>query len=159
MFAILPTRLKLLYYFSACCNYSYLKNLIKLRLHCLTYNRYIILVCRFNKGFLIKFGQLHFKQFCATRSKCLTQMHYSHSQVTCCRPERVLYLLLAVDENAYDLFGNSCLILIVILMIACCPLVPKFAGSNPAEAFGFLRHKNPQRAFLRRGSKAVGPMS
>ena len=28
---------------------------------------------------------------------------------------------------------------------ACWPLVPKFAGSNPAEAVGFLRvNKNPQ---------------
>ena len=39
------------------------------------------------------------------------------------------------------------------------PLVPEFAGSNPAETDGFLGRKNPQRAFLRRGSKAVGPMS
>ena len=38
-------------------------------------------------------------------------------------------------------------------------LEPKFAGSNPAEAVGFLGRKNPQHAFLRRGSKAVGPMS
>ena len=46
------------------------------------------------------------------------------------------------------------------LGVACWPLVPKFAGSNPAEAVGFLRgEKNPQYAFLRRGSKAVGPMS
>ena len=43
--------------------------------------------------------------------------------------------------------------------VACWPLVPKFAGSNPAEAVGFLRTKNPQHAFLRRGSKAVCPMS
>jgi len=35
----------------------------------------------------------------------------------------------------------------------------KFAGSNPAEAVGFLGRKNLQHAFLRRGSKAVGPMS
>ena len=29
--------------------------------------------------------------------------------------------------------------------VACWPLVPKFAGSNPAEAVGFLRvNKNPQ---------------
>ena len=34
-----------------------------------------------------------------------------------------------------------------------------FAGSNPVEAVGFLGRKNPQYAFLRRGSKAVGPMS
>jgi len=45
------------------------------------------------------------------------------------------------------------------LEVAYWPLVPKFAGSHPAEAVGFLRRKNPQRAFLRRGSKAVGPMS
>ena len=42
------------------------------------------------------------------------------------------------------------------LGVACWPLVPKFAGSNPAEA---VEKKNPQHAFLRRGSKAVGPMS
>jgi hypothetical protein len=38
-------------------------------------------------------------------------------------------------------------------------LVPKFAGLRLAEAVGFLGQKNPQHAFLRRGSKAVGPMS
>ena len=31
------------------------------------------------------------------------------------------------------------------LEVACWPLVPKFAGSNPAEFVGFLRvNKNPQ---------------
>ena len=31
------------------------------------------------------------------------------------------------------------------LEVACWPLVPQFAGSNPAEAVGFLRvNKNPQ---------------
>ena len=45
------------------------------------------------------------------------------------------------------------------LGVACWPLVPKFVGSNPAEAIGFLGRKNPQHAFLRRGSKAVSPMS
>jgi hypothetical protein len=45
------------------------------------------------------------------------------------------------------------------LEVACCPLVPKFAGSHLAEAVGFLGRKNPQHAFLRRESKAVGPMS
>ena len=34
-----------------------------------------------------------------------------------------------------------------------------FAGSNPAEAFGFLGQKNPQHAFLWMESKAIGPMS
>jgi hypothetical protein len=42
---------------------------------------------------------------------------------------------------------------------ACWRLVPKFAGSNPAEAIGFFRAQNPQHAFLRGGSKAGGPMS
>jgi len=45
------------------------------------------------------------------------------------------------------------------LEVACWPLVPKFAGSHPVEAVGFLGRKNPQHAFLQRGSKAVGPMS
>jgi hypothetical protein len=45
------------------------------------------------------------------------------------------------------------------LGVACWPLVPKFEGSNPAEAVGFLKRKNPQHTFLRRGSKAIGPMS
>jgi len=42
------------------------------------------------------------------------------------------------------------------LGVACWPLVPKFAGSNPTEAVGFLGRKNSQHAFLRRGSKAFG---
>jgi len=45
------------------------------------------------------------------------------------------------------------------LEVACWPLVPNFAGSHPAEAVGFLGRKNPQRAFLLRGSKALGLMS
>jgi len=45
------------------------------------------------------------------------------------------------------------------LEVACWPLVSKFAVSHPAEAVEFLGRKNPQNAFLRRGSKAVGPMS
>jgi hypothetical protein len=33
-------------------------------------------------------------------------------------------------------------------------------GSNPADAIRFFRaKKNPQRAFLQKGSKTVGPMS
>ena len=45
------------------------------------------------------------------------------------------------------------------LEVTCWPLVPKFAGSHPAEAVGFLGQKIPQHAFLWRGSKAIGPMS
>jgi hypothetical protein len=33
------------------------------------------------------------------------------------------------------------------------------AALNPAEGDGFLRAKNPQHAFLRSGSKAVGPIT
>jgi hypothetical protein len=44
--------------------------------------------------------------------------------------------------------------------VACWPLIPKFAVSIPAEAVGFLKSdKNPQHAFLRKGSKIIGPMS
>jgi len=45
------------------------------------------------------------------------------------------------------------------LVVACWPLVPKFAGSNPAKAVGFLECKNPQHAFFQRGSKAVGSVA
>ena len=45
------------------------------------------------------------------------------------------------------------------LEVAYWPLVPKFAGAHPGEAVGFLWRKNPQHVFLRRGRKAVGPMS
>ena len=31
------------------------------------------------------------------------------------------------------------------LEVVCWPLVPKLAGSNPAEAVGFLRAKKPSR--------------
>jgi hypothetical protein len=47
----------------------------------------------------------------------------------------------------------------VVLCLACWPLVPKIAGSSWAEAVGFFGRKHPQHAFLRRGSKAVCPMS
>jgi hypothetical protein len=37
--------------------------------------------------------------------------------------------------------------------------VPKFAGSNPAEAVGYFGRKSPQHAFPRRGIIAVCSMS
>jgi hypothetical protein len=44
--------------------------------------------------------------------------------------------------------------------VAGLPLILKFAGSNPAEAVGFLKgDKSPQHAFLWKGSKTIGPMS
>jgi hypothetical protein len=45
------------------------------------------------------------------------------------------------------------------LDVACWPLVPTVRKFAQAEAVGFLGRKNPQHAFLRRGSKAVDPMS
>jgi len=62
-----------------------------------------------------------------------------------------IYLFIFHIAQNQDGFGG--------LGVACWPLVPKFAGSNPAEAVGFLGRKNPQHAFLRSGSKAIGPMS
>jgi hypothetical protein len=45
------------------------------------------------------------------------------------------------------------------LGVECCLYVPKFAGSNLAEAIRiFQGEKNPQHAFLWKGSKAVGSM-
>jgi hypothetical protein len=42
------------------------------------------------------------------------------------------------------------------LEVACWPLEPKFAGSNTAEAVGFISaKKNLQHAFLGGGVKAV----
>jgi subtilase family serine protease len=81
---------KLLHYFSAC-NYTYLTNLIKLRVHCSIKN------C-FSKGFLITLGQRYIKQSSATQSKYLTQLHYANAQVTCRGPKTILHLLVE-DEN------------------------------------------------------------
>ena len=61
-----------------------------------------------------------------------------------------LYRLIYYSKSALSGFGG--------LEIARWPLVPKFAGSHPAETVGFLERKNPQHAFLWKGSKAFGPM-
>ena len=47
------------------------------------------------------------------------------------------------------------------LEVACWLLVPKFAGSHPAEDVGFFRAKKKilNTPSFERGSKAVGPMS
>jgi hypothetical protein len=47
----------------------------------------------------------------------------------------------------------------VVWWLAFWPLVPKIAGSNLTKAIRFFGQKNPQHAFLRRGSKTVYPMS
>jgi hypothetical protein len=38
-------------------------------------------------------------------------------------------------------------------------LLPKFAGSNPAEAVGFFRAKKPQHIFLRGEVKSLSHLS
>jgi len=43
------------------------------------------------------------------------------------------------------------------LEVACWPLVPKFAGSHPAKAVGFLGRKNSLHSFLRREVKPSVP--
>jgi len=62
-------------------------------------------------------------------------------------------------ENLVQLQLLLCIAASVVLEVACWPLVPKLVGSHPAEALGFIGRKTPQHAFLRRGSKALGPMS
>jgi hypothetical protein len=51
----------------------------------------------FDKGFLITFGQLYFKQASATGSKYLTQLHYAHSHVMNRGPKGYLLLVLKTD--------------------------------------------------------------
>jgi hypothetical protein len=69
--------------------------------------------------------------------------------------------LRSAEHNKYPFFYDSLILRLsdgfgglVVSM-----LVPKIAGSNPAEAVGFFRAKNPQYACLRRGSKAAGSIS
>ena len=45
------------------------------------------------------------------------------------------YQIFYVDEIKGDEFG------FVVLEVACWPLVPKFAGSNPTEAVAFFKPK------------------
>jgi len=68
-------RLKTFYYFIVRCIYSYIRDFMKLRLLCLMDNCYITLVHCLNKGVLITFDQLYFKQSSATRSKCVVLIH------------------------------------------------------------------------------------
>jgi hypothetical protein len=60
-------------------------------------------------------------------------MHYDCAE--CLMKETVFTLLSkwCFFKICYSGFGG--------LGVACWPLVPKFAGSNPAEAVGFLRAK------------------
>jgi len=104
----------------------------------------------------------HVTAWCYTRRRPLpaikytvarTCLHSKHRNIFLVKtfPFLVLNLLLKLITHNPHGFGG--------LGVACWPLVPKFAGTNPAEAVGILGRKNPQHAFLRRGSKAVDPMS
>jgi hypothetical protein len=79
----------------------------------------------------------------------LTSCFIPHFQPFLCLPPQILLFL---ETKKFSLSVSQT----GGLEVACWPLVPKFAGSQPAEAVGFLVRKNPQHAFLRRGSKAVG---
>jgi hypothetical protein len=73
---------------------------------------------------------------------------------------RMTYDLLGhLPDLPSDCINTVCVIGFGGLEVACWPLVPKFAGSHPTEAVGFLGRKIPQHAFFRRGNKTVGPMS
>jgi hypothetical protein len=88
--------------FSAC-NYTYLQNFIKLRIHCLIKLLRCSVHCC-NKKFLITLGKLHFKQYSANSTKCLKHLQYANSQGINCGPNRILLLLMVVCENWYDHF-------------------------------------------------------
>jgi len=51
--------------------------------------------------------------------------------------------MLTYEYNNQNGFGG--------LGVACWPLVPKFAGSNPTEAVGFLRAKKSSARFPSEG--------
>ena len=78
-----------------------------------------------------------------------------------------LRILLCIENpwsNRMQTRGISCCyvlnIIIIIVIISCSPLDPKFAGSNPTGVDGFFsERKNPEYDFLRKGNKAVGPVS
>ena len=53
----------------------------------------------------------------------------------------MMMMMMMMMKDLYCREGNSLAIYVGGLGVACWPLVPKFAGSNPAEAVGFLRAK------------------
>jgi formate hydrogenlyase subunit 3/multisubunit Na+/H+ antiporter MnhD subunit len=73
-----------------------------------------------------------------TISICLSGLAFFHLLTHAMFKALLLLLLLLLHcvLNMYkeNYFGG--------LEVACWPLVPKFTGSNPAEAVGFLRAKN-----------------
>ena len=66
---------------------------------------------------------------------CLCKVLPTRQRARCFTGSVISYVL--VHNLQFSSFGG--------LEVACWPLVPKFAGSNPAAAVGFLRvNKNPQ---------------
>ena len=73
------------------------------------------------------------------------------SATTTCAKAFLTYInviMPAADVLAADVYGTGVFHLHIVprsgfggLGVACWPLIPKFAGSNPAEAVGFLRAK------------------
>ena len=53
-----------------------------------------------------------------------------------CAPDNVAVVRDAIQHSPYHSVAAS-----VVWWLACWPLVPKFAGSNPAEAIGFFGRK------------------
>jgi hypothetical protein len=63
------------------------------------------------------------------------------------------------DRIKHNIFPNTVTAQVLVVVSYLLPLLPKITASNLAEAVGFFGQKNPQHAFLQRGSKAVCPMS
>jgi hypothetical protein len=85
-----------------------------------------------------------------TLPHCVNQMGKTHSKPLAARHGRgAAWARHAVCESALSGFDG--------LEVAYWPLVPKLAGSHPAEAVGFLGRKNPQHDFLRREVKPLVP--
>jgi hypothetical protein len=62
-------------------------------------------------------------------------------------------VLLPLLKSLYKSYANETFTDVELVRRACWLLVPRFAGSNPAEAVEFFGRKN----FLRRLSKAICP--
>jgi len=92
-------------------------------------------------GLLLKYRIWNYRMF--DESNFVVLGYQAMSEAEFCPVQKQTYLF------SISSFGG--------LEVACWPLVPKFAGSH--LAVGFLGRKNSQHAFLRRGSKAICPMS
>jgi len=78
------------------------------------------------------------------------------------RKLHVFELLISTSSLSLSLFYQYSVAMwsgFIGVEVAHCPLVPKFTGSHPDKAVGFLGRKNPQHTFLRKGSKAIGLVS